>query len=207
MNTLEIDHVLKTHPSTRNVFKGVYASNRLPRRLNVPSASIGNTDPDDRPGTHWVALYIDVIDGSCKGFCEMNLHSQVALFYQLKGSNFRHVGCVRKQWLHPKLYGTLHQYRKKSIKPKEISFREKIHVAGGYRVHFYFYSSDGVFTAGLFQCFHVTHSNGGTQMYLSHIQRHFLDLYFIIGRVCHESKSVPTSSQFNFQIHGYPPAT
>ena len=59
MNTLEIDHVLKTHPSTRNVFKGVYARNKLPRRLNVPSALIGNTDPDDRPGTHWVALYID----------------------------------------------------------------------------------------------------------------------------------------------------
>jgi hypothetical protein len=57
MNTLKIDHVLKTHPSTRNVFKGVYARNRLPRRLNVPSALIGNTDPDDRPGTHWVALY------------------------------------------------------------------------------------------------------------------------------------------------------
>ena len=58
MNTLEIDHVLKTHPSTRNVFKGVYARNRLPRRLNVHLALIGNTDPDDRPGTHWVALYI-----------------------------------------------------------------------------------------------------------------------------------------------------
>jgi hypothetical protein len=28
MNTLEIDHVLKTHPSTSNVFKGVYARNR-----------------------------------------------------------------------------------------------------------------------------------------------------------------------------------
>jgi hypothetical protein len=59
MNTLEIDHVLKTHPSTRNVFKGVYTRNRLPRRLNVHSALIGNTDPDDRPGTDWVALYID----------------------------------------------------------------------------------------------------------------------------------------------------
>jgi hypothetical protein len=59
MNTLEIDHVLKTHPSTSNVFKGVYARNRLPRRLNVPSALIGNTNPDDQPGTHWVALYID----------------------------------------------------------------------------------------------------------------------------------------------------
>jgi hypothetical protein len=32
------EHVLKTHPSTSNVFKGVYARNRLPRRLNVPSA-------------------------------------------------------------------------------------------------------------------------------------------------------------------------
>jgi hypothetical protein len=32
----------------------------------------------------------DHIDGSCKGFCEMNLHSQVALFpekkYQAKGN-------------------------------------------------------------------------------------------------------------------------
>jgi hypothetical protein len=31
--------------------------------------------------------------------------------------------------------------------------------------------------------------------------RHFLDLDFIIGRVFYESKSVSTSSQFNFQIH------
>ena len=59
MNTLEIDHVLKTHRSTRNIFKGVYARKRLPRRLNVHSALIGNTDSDDRPGTHLVALYID----------------------------------------------------------------------------------------------------------------------------------------------------
>jgi hypothetical protein len=59
MNILEIDHVLKTHPSTRNVFKRVYARNRLPIRLDVPSSLVGNTDTGDRPGTHWVALYID----------------------------------------------------------------------------------------------------------------------------------------------------
>ena len=59
MNTLEIDHVLKTHPITRHVFKGVYARNRLPISLSEPSALIGNTDPYDRPGTHWVALCID----------------------------------------------------------------------------------------------------------------------------------------------------
>jgi hypothetical protein len=39
-----------------------------------------------------------------------------------------------------------------------------IHVTGGYRVHLHFYPSDGVFTAGLFQCFYVTHSNGGEQV-------------------------------------------
>jgi hypothetical protein len=46
-------------PGRSSGSEGVYARNRLPRRLNVPSALIGNTDPDDRPGTHWVALCID----------------------------------------------------------------------------------------------------------------------------------------------------
>ena len=59
MNTLEIETLLKTHPRTRPVFKGVYARNRLPRLLNVPSALVGNTDPDNRAGQHWVAIYID----------------------------------------------------------------------------------------------------------------------------------------------------
>jgi hypothetical protein len=59
MNTLEIDHVLKTHPITRHVFKGVYARNRLPINLSEPSALIWNTDPHDRPETHWVALCTD----------------------------------------------------------------------------------------------------------------------------------------------------
>ena len=59
MNTKEIDTTLKTYPGTQHVFKGVYARNRLPRHLNVPSALVGNTDPDNLPGTHWVAIYID----------------------------------------------------------------------------------------------------------------------------------------------------
>ena len=59
MNTLEIDTLLKKHPRTRPVFRGVYARNRLPRLLNVPMALVGNTDPDNRVGQHWVAIYID----------------------------------------------------------------------------------------------------------------------------------------------------
>ena len=58
MNTLEINTLLKKHPHSRPVFKGVYARNRLPRLLNVPSALVGNTDPDRRMGQHWVAIYI-----------------------------------------------------------------------------------------------------------------------------------------------------
>jgi hypothetical protein len=59
MNTLEIDTLLKKHSHSKPVFKGVYARNRLPRLLNVPSALVGNTDPDHRMGQHWVAIYID----------------------------------------------------------------------------------------------------------------------------------------------------
>jgi hypothetical protein len=42
------------------VFKEVNARNRLPRLLNVPSALVGNTDPDHPMGQHWIAIYIDV---------------------------------------------------------------------------------------------------------------------------------------------------
>jgi hypothetical protein len=59
MNTLEINTLLKKHPHFRPVFKGVYARNRLPRLLSVPSALVGNTDPDHRLGQHWIAIYID----------------------------------------------------------------------------------------------------------------------------------------------------
>jgi hypothetical protein len=59
MNTLEIDTLLKKHPHSRPVFKGVYARNRLPRLLNIPSSLVGNTDPDHRMWQHWVAIYID----------------------------------------------------------------------------------------------------------------------------------------------------
>ena len=59
MNTLEINTLLKKHPHSRPVFKGVYTRNRLPRLLNVPSALVGNTVPDHRMWQHWGAIYID----------------------------------------------------------------------------------------------------------------------------------------------------
>ena len=59
MNTLEINTLLKKYPHSRPVLNGVYARNRLPRLLNVPSALVGNTDPNHPMGQHWIAICID----------------------------------------------------------------------------------------------------------------------------------------------------
>jgi hypothetical protein len=59
MNTLKIDTLLKKHPHSRPVFNGVYARNKLPRLLNVPSVLVGNTVPDHRMWQHWGAIYIN----------------------------------------------------------------------------------------------------------------------------------------------------
>ena len=69
MNTLEIDTLLEKHPHSRPVFKGVYARNRLPRLLNVPSALVGNTNPDHRMGQHWEVIYIDA--NSSGEYCDL----------------------------------------------------------------------------------------------------------------------------------------
>ena len=59
MNTIQIEHILKRNlPS----FLGVYARNRLPRRLDkskAPFSIVANTDPDNKNGQHWVAIYVD----------------------------------------------------------------------------------------------------------------------------------------------------
>ena len=38
---------------------GVYARDRMPVKVQTPSGIIVNTDPHTKPGTHWVAIYIN----------------------------------------------------------------------------------------------------------------------------------------------------
>lgn len=58
MDTDEITAILKRDRFTRQVFRGVFARDRLPmRRLPHPSAIVVNTDPSTKPGQHWVAIY------------------------------------------------------------------------------------------------------------------------------------------------------
>src|SRR6266581_5462379 len=58
MNTNEINRVL--HARCRGTFLGTFASDRLPGRLpsRRPLFLVVNTDPQSRPGEHWVAIYI-----------------------------------------------------------------------------------------------------------------------------------------------------
>lgn len=59
MRTKQLEKALKFNRDTRVVFKGVYAYNRLPRKIpkGKKVALIANTDPGHKPGTHWVAFF------------------------------------------------------------------------------------------------------------------------------------------------------
>jgi len=54
MNNFEIDRILS---GNCQLFRGVYSSDTLPR--NVRGLIFCNTDPHDRPGEHWVVMYVD----------------------------------------------------------------------------------------------------------------------------------------------------
>ena len=59
MNELQIKRVLETDARTRDTFRGVYARNELPIREPTTSLYVCNTDPNHKPGEHWVTIYID----------------------------------------------------------------------------------------------------------------------------------------------------
>ena len=57
MNTQELGIFLsKIHPVLKN---NVFAANRLPMFMTPPVYLISNLDPDTKPGSHWIAIYID----------------------------------------------------------------------------------------------------------------------------------------------------
>ena len=60
MDTTRIERLLQRDPYTRDVFVGVYALDRLPRRIKQhPSAYVCNTHPHTEDGEHWVVIYVD----------------------------------------------------------------------------------------------------------------------------------------------------
>lgn len=58
MNSIDIYHAMKSNSFTKNKFKGVFACDKLPRKIvSKSSFYIGNTDPSNKPGQHWIVFY------------------------------------------------------------------------------------------------------------------------------------------------------
>lgn len=59
MNTLEIWNALSTNVHTKKYFKGVFPLDRIPKFIkNKPALLVVNTDKSNKPGSHWVAIYL-----------------------------------------------------------------------------------------------------------------------------------------------------
>lgn len=58
MDTTTINRILRSEPSTRHQYSGCFPSDALRLPHSYPSAVVANLDPMDRPGSHWVALYM-----------------------------------------------------------------------------------------------------------------------------------------------------
>jgi hypothetical protein len=55
MNTREIERFNRDHVCLAS-FQGVFSRDTLPSK---PRLLICNTDPSDKPGQHWIAIYVD----------------------------------------------------------------------------------------------------------------------------------------------------
>jgi hypothetical protein len=52
-------NILKNDPFTKTVFTNVLPSDRLPHEIRKrPRGYILNTDPSDKPGSHWAVMYL-----------------------------------------------------------------------------------------------------------------------------------------------------
>jgi hypothetical protein len=60
MDTVQLTQALLQDRYSKQCFGGVHPSNHLPQEIaKTPLCIIVNTDPSYKPGTHWLALYID----------------------------------------------------------------------------------------------------------------------------------------------------
>jgi hypothetical protein len=61
MNSTQLRKAVRGDVKTSQIFDEVYPSDKLPKKLvaQLPYALISNLDPSDKPGSHWIAIYID----------------------------------------------------------------------------------------------------------------------------------------------------
>ena len=76
----QLSYLAQQDPVLKSYFQGVFASDQLPKSPSKrSSAYIVNTDPHDKPGRHWIALWTD------QGICEiMDSYAMPISYYQAK---------------------------------------------------------------------------------------------------------------------------
>ena len=77
LNNVQLDHLAKHHCSLGKYFYKTVACDRLPKKpvKRTPVAYIVNTDPHDKPGKHWLALWTE--GNKCEVFDSYGLPLEV----------------------------------------------------------------------------------------------------------------------------------
>ena len=82
MNGLQIARAMKQHGEGRNIFKGVYPSDRIPSFTEKPFAVICKTQAAGKPGDHWVSFYVtddDVVEAALKLAQKISRNGPIAI--------------------------------------------------------------------------------------------------------------------------------
>jgi hypothetical protein len=58
MDTDEISAILQAIDATRRYYIGCFACDRISRSLQYPASLVANLDPENKAGTHWVAIFM-----------------------------------------------------------------------------------------------------------------------------------------------------
>src|SRR5690242_9880481 len=82
MNSSAIRNALSSNSITKPSFRGVFSADSIQSLEPLPGACVINTDPSDKPGMHWIAIYqsepqvIETFDsfGEDFAFYEVNVY-------------------------------------------------------------------------------------------------------------------------------------
>ena len=94
MNSSQLLHILRQDAFAKTVFTDVLPSDRLPAKLRKPKGFIVNTDPSNKPGTHWVAVYVGT-DGKREFW---DSYGKEPAFYSQQFTRFLEKHCKTFTW-------------------------------------------------------------------------------------------------------------
>jgi hypothetical protein len=73
LNTIQLYKILSSDNCTKRYFRGVYAIDRLPKKIIYPSFIVINTDKSNGPGMHWICI-VYTRDKNAYMYCPLGLH-------------------------------------------------------------------------------------------------------------------------------------